>query len=77
MSVEGHFVAMPGYPFEEVKFETRIGSRENPGRIKELAKATEHDCYVTNTLKRACRVSGRVFLNGELILESKSSSDRT
>ncbi len=70
MSVEGHFVAMPGYGFDKIRFETRIASHESPEKIKELALAAEHDCYVTNTLKRACQVSGRVFLNGELLTET-------
>lgn len=72
MSVEGHFVAMSGYGFDEIRFETKIVSRESPEKIKELALAAERDCYVTNTLKRACRVTGSIFLNGELVLESKS-----
>lgn len=70
MSVEGHFVAMSGYGFDEIRFETKIVSRESPEKIKELALAAERDCYVTNTLKRACRVSGRVFLNGILLMET-------
>jgi uncharacterized OsmC-like protein len=70
MSVEGHFVAVPGYGFDEIKFEARISSQEDPKRIKELAQTAEHDCYVTNTLKRACRVSGRILLNGELLMET-------
>lgn len=70
MSVEGHFVAMSGYGFDEIRFETKIVSVESPEKIKELALAAERDCYVTNTLKRACPVSGRVFLNGELLVET-------
>ncbi len=72
MSVEGRFVALPDHPFDEIQFVTKIVSRESVERIRELAIAAEHDCYVTNTLKHACKVSGRIFLNGELLLESKS-----
>ncbi|MBI3115882.1 MAG: OsmC family protein [Thaumarchaeota archaeon] len=74
MSVEGHFVAMSGYGFDEIRFETKIVSRESPEKIKKLALATEGDCYVTNTLKRACPVSGRVFLNGEPLIETGKRS---
>jgi uncharacterized OsmC-like protein len=70
MSVDGHFVAMSGHGFDEIKFETKIASPDTREKIKELALAAEHDCYVTNTLKQACRVSGRVFLNGELLMET-------
>ncbi len=70
ISVEGHFVAISGYGFDEIKFETKITSLDRPEKIKELALAAERDCYVTNTLRRACPVYGRVFLNGELLIET-------
>jgi len=73
ITVDGHFVSLPGHPFDEIVFETKIVSPENSERIKELAKAAENDCYVTNTLKRACRIVGRIFLNGQLLFESRSS----
>ncbi len=50
---------------------TKIVSRESVERIRELAIAVERDCYVTNTLKRACRVTGKVFLNGELVSRAR------
>ncbi len=65
MSVKGHFNPFPGNGYETIEFETRIRSKEPPSRVLELAQRAEHECYVTNTLKRAARVSGRVFLNGE------------
>lgn len=64
-SVVGHYVAISGYGFDEIEYEVRITSPEPPERIKELGLAAAHDCYVTNTLKRTCKVSGHVFLNGE------------
>jgi len=75
MSVKGHFVRLPGRGFDEIEYETRIVSPENPDRIKELVVAAEHDCYVTNTLKHACKVGGRIFLNGMPLMETRHSSD--
>ncbi len=61
----GHYVAISGHGFDEIEYEVRITSPEPRERIKELAAAAAHDCYVTNTMKRACKVSGHVSLNGE------------
>ncbi len=70
MSVLGHYTSISGYGFDEIEYEARITSqKETPETIKRLAKAASDDCYVTNTLKRACRVKGHVFLNGEPLLE--------
>lgn len=65
ISAVGHYLALGGNGFDEIEFEARISSEEAPERIKDLAKAAVNDCYVTNTMKRACNVHGRVFLNGE------------
>jgi len=62
-------VGVSGYGFDEIEFEARISSQEPPERIRELARAAANDCYVTNTLKRACRVHGRIFLNGEHLVD--------
>ncbi len=69
MSAVGHYVGVSGYGFDEIEFEARILSPEPPERIRELARAAANDCYVTNTLKRACNVHGRVFLNGEHLVD--------
>jgi len=68
ISVVGHFVAIPGEGFDQIEYEVRISSAETPERIKELALAAAGDCYVTNTLKRGCKVTGRVLLNGENLM---------
>ncbi len=69
MSVLGHYTSISGYGFDEIEYEARITSQETPETIERLAKAASDDCYVTNTLKRACRVKGHVFLNGKPLLE--------
>jgi len=47
------------------RFPRTIKSPEPKEKIKELAIAAASDCYVTNTLKRSSRVTGKVFFNGE------------
>jgi uncharacterized OsmC-like protein len=60
----GRYVGLSGYGFEEVEYTVRIGSKESPEEIGKLASAAAGDCYVTNTLRRACKVVGHIFLNG-------------
>ncbi len=69
MTVKGQFNPLPGNGYETIEFETRVLSTESPSRILELAERAERECYVTNTLKKAARVTGRVFLNGKVLAE--------
>jgi uncharacterized OsmC-like protein len=69
VSTVGHYVAIAGYGFDQIEYEVKITSRETPDRIKELALAAAGDCYVTNTLKHSCKVSGRVLLNGNYLMD--------
>jgi len=64
----GHYTGIAGYGFDSVEYEVRISSPESPEKVKELATAAAGDCYVTNTLKKACKVSGRLILNGNEVL---------
>ncbi len=68
-SAVGRYTAMSGYGFDEIEYEVRVKSGEPRDRIAELARAAASDCYVTNTLKRACKVRGRVLLNDVHILD--------
>jgi uncharacterized OsmC-like protein len=69
VSVVGHYVGIAGQGFDQIEYEVKITSPEPPDRIKELALAAAGDCYVTNTLKRSCKVSGRVLLNGNDLMD--------
>lgn len=69
MNVRGQFNPLPGNGYETIEFETRIRTAEPPSRILELARRAEDECYVTNTLKKAARVAGRVFVNGQLLAD--------
>ncbi len=68
MIVRGHFKPLPGNGYDTIEFETHIASKAPPSDIGELSQRAEHECYVTNTLKKAASVSGKVFLNGEPLL---------
>jgi uncharacterized OsmC-like protein len=68
ISVVGHYLAIAGSGFDEIEYEVRITSPEPADKIKELASAAAGDCYVTNTLKRSCKVTGNVFLNGQSLM---------
>lgn len=68
VSAVGHFTGIAGYGFDEIEYEVRIVSPEPSDKIRELASAAARDCYVTNTLKRSCKVTGRVLLNGQRLM---------
>ncbi len=65
----GRLPDVPNRGFEEIRYETRIQSPDEPDRIKELVEEAERHCYVLSTLKRAAKMSARIFLNGNLLIE--------
>lgn len=69
VSAVGRFLGIAGHGFDQIDYEVKITSPESQDRIKELARAAAGDCYVTNTLKRSCRVIGKVILNGESLMD--------
>lgn len=70
ISVRAYYDTRPGGYFDEVQYETRIVSAENEDTVKKLVKLAEHDCYVTNTLSKAAKLHGTIFLNGNKIMET-------
>ena len=68
VSVVGRYLAISGHGFDHIDYEVRINSPEPPEKIKKLALSAASDCYVTNTLKRSCEVTGKVILNGESLV---------
>ena len=65
----GRVTGVPNRGFEEIRYETRIRSPEPAERIKELVDEAERHCYVLTTLRRAAKVSARIVLNGNLLME--------
>ncbi len=73
ITVRAHYDTRPGGYFDEILYETRIVSSEPEDKIRELVNLAEHDCYVTNTLSRAAKLQGTIFLNGTKIMETMHS----
>ncbi len=71
----GRLQDVPNRGFEEIRYETSIQSPESPQRIKELVEEAERHCYVLNTLRRAVKISARIVLNGELLMELESTPE--
>ncbi len=69
MKIEGKASMQRPRRFTEIAYEVRVTSPESDEAIKSLARAAAEDCYVTNTLKGACKVTGLVFLNGRKLDE--------
>jgi uncharacterized OsmC-like protein len=67
MKVNGTIVSQRPRRFTEITYEVKISSPESEETIRELAKKAADDCYVTNTLKRGCKVTGTIIHNGKQI----------
>jgi uncharacterized OsmC-like protein len=67
MKVNGTIIAQRPRRFTEVSYEIRISSPESEEIIRQLAKKSAGDCYVTNTLKKSCKVIGTIIHNGRKI----------
>ena len=62
--VEGTFTVSHPRSFEEIVYTVRIESPEDPATIRKLFETAAEDCFVTGTLRKACRVAGHLVLNG-------------
>ncbi len=67
MKVNGTIVTQRPRRFTEVTYEVKISAPESEETIRRLAKKAAEDCYVTNTLKRSCKVTGTIIHNGKKI----------
>lgn len=65
----GRLPGLPNRGFDEIRYEIQIESPEPAERIRELVVEAESNCYVLATLKRAAKISARVLLNGEPLIE--------
>ncbi len=63
----GHFDRSIGGSFEDVIFDVRITSNENPGRIRELSERAEQMCFASSTLKKCLTLTTNVYHNGTKI----------
>lgn len=69
MKIDGKISQQKPRRFTEIAYEVSISSDENEETTRGLATRAAEDCYVTNTLKRACLVTGVVIHNGKKIDE--------
>ena len=69
MVVRGKFSIAHPRSFEEISYEVFIESDADKDTVSWLAQRAADDCYVTNTLKKACSVRGVILHNGEKLLE--------
>src|SRR5713101_173144 len=67
MKVNGTIITQRPRRFTEVTYEVRISSPESEEKIRLLAKKAADDCYVTNTLKKSCKVTGTIIHNNKQI----------
>lgn len=65
--VRGRFSLGPPRRFEEIAYRVDVESPSNADQIAQLASAAVEDCYVTQTLKKACLVKGELYHNRALI----------
>ncbi len=69
MKIDGKISQQKPRRFTEIAYEVSISSDEKEETIRGLAARAAEDCYVTNTLKRACLVTGVIIHNGKKIDE--------
>jgi len=69
MKINGTIVTQRPRRFTEVTYEVKISSPESEETIRQLARKAADDCYITNTLKRSCKVTGAIIHNGRKIDE--------
>lgn len=65
ISIEGRFKVSRPRLFTEITYFVDIKSPDGIGEIRELAHSAASDCYITNTLSKACEISGLLKVNGK------------
>ena len=71
LKLDGKVSAQRPRRFTEVTYEVTIHSSEKDDVVKKLARAAADDCYMTGTLKIACKVTGVITHNGMKIDEHR------
>jgi len=63
-TVRGRFSRVPPRLYKEFIYDLRIESPAAPERIKEMVEVGERNCFVSNTLSKAAKLTGNIYLNG-------------
>ncbi len=65
ITVEGKFSISRPRHFSEIRYHVDLRSHEDTERLIMLASSAASDCYITNTLSKACVVEGTLTINGK------------
>jgi uncharacterized OsmC-like protein len=65
IKVNGEFRISRPRTFERILYTVIITSPESEETVIQLAKESSSDCYITNTMSKACEVQGRLVHNGK------------
>lgn len=57
----------PGSSFETISYETRMRGKATAETAEEIVRTAVNKSYITNTLKKSVRVTGKVVLNDQLL----------
>lgn len=65
IKIDGRFKISRPRLFTEITYLVDIKSPDGIEKIRELANSAASDCYITNTLSKACEVTGLLMVNGK------------
>jgi putative redox protein len=66
-AVRGKFDRGKSRRFLEFVYDLRIESPDPPEKIRAMVENAEKFCFVSNTLARSAKLTGNVYLNGNLL----------
>lgn len=69
IEINGDFRVTRPRSLKKLEYTVLIQSPEKPDVIRDLARKASADCYVTQTLKKACEVRGHLLLNDSNLSE--------
>lgn len=67
VEVEGTYTISHPRSFEEIVFTAYLESPENEPAIERLFLTAIEDCFVTGTLRKACKMRGILVHNGQRV----------
>jgi uncharacterized OsmC-like protein len=76
MTLRGRFDRGPERRYVEFIYDLRIGSQEDPERIRDMVEVADGLCYVSNTLARSAQLTGNVLLNSEPLFTLSRGPDK-
>jgi len=68
MTARGHFERKIEGAFTDVTYDVKIAGSEAPATIEKLSRDAERQCFASNTLKKALKLTTNVDYNGSHLL---------